>query len=151
LAFDENEHRLYVALANRDKVVAIDLRHGRVEQTFSTLPRGETQGGSFPVSLAIHDDRPFVADAGLNAVAVYDRLQERGKKGWPPDPNGLIPTEWYPVALSVVGKDADDAALLIASAKGTGAGPNGKKDSDGSYPYIFTLLHGSLAKVARSE
>ena len=64
------------------------------------------------------------------------------------EPLGFIPTDWYPSALAVHGDD-----LLIATAKGEGAGPNkvmGKnflRKRHRDHPYIPTLLKGSIARL----
>ena len=66
--------------------------------------------------------RLFVADSSLNAVAVFDAatLTKPGISfPLPREALGFIPTDWYPSALAVHGDD-----LLIATAKGEGAGPN---------------------------
>jgi len=61
---------------------------------------------------------------------------------------GFIPTDWYPSALAVRGSD-----LLIASAKGEGAGPNKQRGKTvyetkhKEHPYIPTLLKGSVARL----
>jgi DNA-binding beta-propeller fold protein YncE len=149
-----NEKLLYVTLSNSDIVTAIltdkDLTLNR---PFSTMPNQHFTG-SFPVALAQSSDgkRLFVADASLDAVAVFDMSSMLTS----PEPGGgmifggpgFIPTDWYPSALAVHGDD-----LLIATAKGEGAGPNkvmGKTSDEmkhREHPYIPTLLRGSIARL----
>ena len=95
--------------------------------------------------------RLFVADSSLNAVAVFDSAALT-KPGitfpLPQEALGFIPTDWYPSALSVQGDD-----LLIATAKGEGAGPNSgisqlkSERRHREHPYIATLMYGSLSRL----
>ncbi|NDD64044.1 MAG: hypothetical protein EBZ36_08715, partial [Acidobacteria bacterium] len=72
--------------------------------------------GQIPFGLALSPDerRLYVAEAGINAVAVVDtaRLSVLGH----------IPTAWFPSQVAV---SADGQTLYVASAKGYGSGPNG--------------------------
>ena len=108
----------------------------------------------YPSALARSADgkRLFVADASVNAVAVFDTSKvftNTAALAIPPRPPlGFIPTDWYPSALAVQGDD-----LLIATAKGQGTGPNkglGKTSYEvkhHGHPYIPTLLRGSIARL----
>ena len=144
------EETLYVALSNFDQVAAVATADGSVSRVLETvLP--QKFSGAFPVALAQSTDglRLFAADSSLDAVAVFDlsknssHLDESHLQAV-----GFIPTEWYPSALAVHGDD-----LLIASAKGEGAGPNkgtGKvlyEIRHRDHPYIPTLLRGSIARL----
>ena len=145
---------LYVALSNADMVDAFSTTDTPPEVSFNTDPSG--QHGSYPTALAVSRDgrRLFAADSSLNAIAVLDTSQQ--PEGWSgvarggPAPSvlGFIPTDWYPSALAVQGDD-----LLIATAKGQGAGPNkgmGKTSWEirhHEHAYIPTLLHGSIARL----
>jgi DNA-binding beta-propeller fold protein YncE len=66
------------------------------------------------------NNRLYVANAGENAVQAFDLGSMKSL--------GRIPTAWYPTAVAV----ESDGTLLIASAKGLGAGPSdhapGKND-----------------------
>ncbi len=154
LELSPDEKRLYVALANADRVAVIDTASGQVAGMLSTELPGQQYGGSVPNALAVNaaGTRLFVADASADDVAVFDLTQ-------PLDPGGaqkamgFIPTEWYPTALGIQGDH-----LFVASGKGEGTGPNSavlpKGKADDSYglgskhPYIATLIHGSLAQVS---
>jgi len=109
----------YVAMTNVDRVATVALGAtprvvgGTELRLFDKGPYG-TQ----PSALAISRDgsRLYVALAGLNAVAVIDAR----------DPIhlhrlGLIPTGWYPTALTLA---ADDHTLLVVNTKGYGHDPN---------------------------
>ena len=154
LLLSPNEKWLYVALSNADAFAAVDTASGDVSHVFSTNLPGQTHAGTYPGALAQSSDgtRLFVADASLNAVAVFDigaLLAEPGVSA--PSPRkalGFIPTDWYPSALAVHGDD-----LLIATAKGESSGPNsgsGQLNSERrrhEHPYIATLMYGSLSRL----
>jgi len=147
LLLNADASRLYVALANRDRVAEVDTRRGMVTRLLSTELPGERQGGTYPNALALSGDGRdlFVADAGANAVAVLGLQDGRAR--------GFVPTEWYPTALARVGD-----RLLIATGKSRGTGPNGGPnaprqgiDERLGYPYIASLIRGSLASVDLAE
>jgi DNA-binding beta-propeller fold protein YncE len=153
-----NEQILYVALSNADSVAAINAHTGTVQAFFSThLPKQEFSGNE-TVSLAQSNDgeRLFAANAAANSVAVFDTAEisaKRANRGAPLAALGFIPTEWYTLAVAVAGND-----LLIATGKGLGTGPNGDEKSKEElskhkkdYPYIPTLLRGSIARLKLDE
>src|SRR5215469_879963 len=110
-----DEKALYVTISNRDKIAVIDAESGRVLRMLNARLADQQFGGAIPLGLAQSDDgkRLFVADAGLDAIAVFDTDAQKL------DPLGFIPTEWYPTALASV-----KGELIVASGKGTGTGPN---------------------------
>jgi DNA-binding beta-propeller fold protein YncE len=150
LLLSPDEQRLYVALANADAVAAVSTATGKVERWYSTELKDQKYGGTSPLALAQSPDgkRLFVADANLNAVAVFDVSANAGDASQDQAALGFIPTEWYPSALAVRGGE-----LFVATAKGTGTGPNTGLSRIPSArrhrenPYIPTLLYGSLATV----
>ncbi len=142
---------LYVALANSDRIAVLDPREGGgVMGYLSAKLPGQEYGGSYPIALAQSKDGKFIyaACASLDAVAVFD--MEELTHGAPLLPDGFIPTEWYPTALTV-----HNGELLITTGKGTGTGPNNMtsrlRPKDPRRTYIGTLLHGSLARVNIAE
>jgi hypothetical protein len=151
LLLNKDESRLFVALANADRVAVVDTESGQVAASLNTEMPGENYGGTFPNALALSaaGDRLYVADASANAVGIFD-------VGHPGAASanalvhalGFIPTEWYPTALAVA-KDH----LLVVTGKGEGTGPNGKLLPPGpgqtrpNFPYIPTLIHGSVASI----
>jgi DNA-binding beta-propeller fold protein YncE len=162
LTLNRRESVLYVALANRDSVAAIAL--GRVKKShaamhvagfFDTRLPGQSYFGAVPNALALSPDgnRLYVADASLNAIAVFNPHSLTRKVKTPIHAYGFIPTEWYPTALA-----ATPDHLYIATGKGQGTGPNNfpqpgaaREASPGPpMTYIPTLLYGSLATVERS-
>ncbi|MGH9540918.1 MAG: bifunctional YncE family protein/alkaline phosphatase family protein [Terriglobales bacterium] len=148
LLLSRDGRRLYVALANADRVAAVSLRGGPPAWLDTTLP-GERYGGSTPNALAESPDghNLFVADASLDAVAVFGI--ENLRAGRVERARGFIPTEWYPVALATA-----RGALWIAAGKGQSTGPNGTLPvvphggrARLGHPYIGALLHGSIARL----
>jgi YVTN family beta-propeller protein len=93
--------------------------------------------GIIPFGLAVSPDekRVYVAESGINAVAVIDVSTLKVI--------GHIPTGWFPAKLKV---SPDGKKLIIANAKGFGSGPNGgltfKEGLAGSY--IGSLMYGNV-------
>ncbi|MFC5863644.1 beta-propeller fold lactonase family protein [Acidicapsa dinghuensis] len=151
---------MYVALANRDAVAAVNIGAGQfsVKGYFSTRLPGQNYFGAEPEALAISSDgsRLYVADAITDAVAVLDGKKLNGKEPEKfSEPIGFIPTEWMPMSMAVV-----SGKLYVATAKGHGTGPNnvpmemtnraGKRVTRKS-TYIGTLLYGSLASIDTAD
>jgi DNA-binding beta-propeller fold protein YncE len=166
---------LYVALANRDAVAAVDVEKNafRSKGYFDTRLPGQSYFGAEPDALALSGDgsRLYVANMGSDAVAVIDtkKLTASAAKQGMVEPVGFIPTEWMPMSLAVVSPTHGDMAamngapgsvagerLYVATDKGRGTGPNGfaQREAAGlpasrqkDSTYIPTLLYGSLAAV----
>ncbi|HZC25232.1 MAG TPA: phosphoesterase [Candidatus Binatia bacterium] len=153
LMLNQSETLLFLAVSNRDSVIAISLDTRRPVAFLNATPRGVNYlSGLYPTALAHSADgkRLFVAYSSLDAVAVFD-TPEVGPNADTmilSGDRGLIPTDWYPSALAVHGDD-----LLIATAKGEGTRPNkemGKlvyEAKHKEHPYIPTLLRGSIARL----
>jgi DNA-binding beta-propeller fold protein YncE len=151
---------LYVALANRDAVAAVNVGAGQfsVKGFFDTRLPAQSYFGAEPEALALNANgsRLYVADAITDAIAVIDTKKLNGKisKTGMVEPEGFVPTEWMPMAMAFV-KSSQGATLYVATAKGKGAGPNPypapELNPDKSLPkktnYIATLLYGSLATL----
>lgn len=150
---------MYVALANRDSVAAINIAAGQFSAKgyFDTRLPHQSYFGAEPEALAVSPDgtRLYAADAITDAVAVLDtaRLKGRAAKQGMVEPIGFVPTEWMPMSMAFTG-----GKLYVATAKGKGTGPNNfpQRQADwqkatGTRPqpstYIATLLYGSLAVV----
>ena len=141
-----------MALSNLDQIAEVSTRDGTVTGYFSTTPSAQEFPGAYPTALAQSSDGKylFVANSSLDAVAVFDTSTASPVSN-SQDPQagmGFIPTDWYPSALAVQGSD-----LLIATAKGEGAGPNkqmGKTAEEikhHQHAYIATLIRGSVARL----
>jgi DNA-binding beta-propeller fold protein YncE len=157
---------LYVALANRDAVAAVNIAAGQfaVKGYFDTRLPGQSYFGAEPVALAINADgsRLYVANMASDAVALLDPRQltlKTAKQGMV-EPIGFVPTEWMPISMAFL-PSATGGRLFVATDKGKGTGPNnfpqreieGSKSRRLSKPatYIGTLVYGSLASLDAAE
>jgi DNA-binding beta-propeller fold protein YncE len=145
---------MYVALANRDAVAAVNVGGDQfsVKGYFDTRLPQQSYFGAEPEALAVSPDgsRLYVANAISDAIAVMDttKLTAKAAKEGMVEPIGFMPTEWMPMSMSFTGDK-----LYVATAKGKGTGPNnfaqrqapGQHGRQGSSTYIGTLLYGSLA------
>ena len=164
-AFSPGEKTLYVALANRDAVAAVNVSAGQfaVKGYFDTRLPGQSYFGAEPVALAVNADgsRVYVANMAMDAIAVIDprKLTPKAAKTGMVEPDGFIPTEWMPMSLAFVATPSG-GKLYVATDKGKGIGPNNfpqkiaesqPHQRSGSSTYIATLLYGSLAAIDESE
>jgi YVTN family beta-propeller protein len=129
--------RVFVSNTNNDSVTVIDATNHRVTATIELnifnemFSRWRKQGlrisaeqeltlkrlrGQIPFGMALSSDerRLYVAEAGINAIAVIDTERARVL--------GHIPTAWFPSQLAL---SRDNKHLYVANAKGFGSGPNG--------------------------
>jgi YVTN family beta-propeller protein len=90
-----------------------------------------------PSGVALHDARLYVAESGINAVAVIDTQKMELIEH--------IPAGWNPTTVAVA---PNGDSLYIVNAKGKGAGSNGGKAHDSQEPsYIGSLEYGSMTAV----
>lgn len=144
----------YVAKANSDSLGLIQVSNNRRLPDFDLSPLHITLGdghqihGAYPNALAVSPDngRLYVAEAGLNSVAVLDTTN-------PTQPRllGRLPTGWYPTALSL---SADGRYLYVVNAKGIGEDINpattGNPTATGLASFIgvdSNYIFGSVQKV----
>lgn len=144
------ENAVYVALAHDDAVVKVSADGSSVlEQTglspfvgpeFGTQfldAQGRPLRGVMPSGVAVHDGRVYVAESGIDAVAVLDAATMKVMEH--------IPVGWNP---SAVGFSPDGKTLYVINTKGKGTGPNGGKEHNPSAPsYIGSLEMGSLSVI----
>ena len=165
-ALDPEGKTLYVALANRDAVAAVNVEGDQfaVKGYFDTRLPGQSYFGAEPLALALNGNgsRLYVANMGSDAVAVIDtrKLRAPTAEEGMVEPDGFVPTEWLPFALAFVpGSDGGD--LYVATAKGHGTGPNNFAQGEteetklrhykSDRTYIGTLLYGSLATLHETD
>ena len=134
------DNRVFVSNGNNDTISVIDTEKDVVIQTIrlGLDRRLERLRGIIPFGLTLSPDkkRLYVAEAGINAVAVVDT--EGGRV------LGHIPTGWFP---SKVAASPDGRFLVVANAKGFGSGPNG---GPGFVPgpegvYIGNIMKGTVS------
>ena len=161
MLLNQDEHTLYVAMANAatakaDGVAAVDLERGVPQRCYRAALDSKDGPGAASIAIALSADEKhlYAAAASLNAVAVFKtKPNDRTSDG--PDvefPVGFVPTEWYPSATALAGKD-----LLIASAKGESSGPNNMKAAaqtelhPNPHPYIATLIGGAIQRLSLEQ
>ncbi len=152
---------VYVSLAHEDAVAVLSPEGDRQLAEIALTPfagqpfagqrfagqrfhdrQGRPLRGVMPAGLALHGERLYVTEAGLDAVAVIDTRWRRVL--------GHMPVGWYP---SAVGISADGTELLVVNTKGRGAGPNGGAAfyPDGTGSYIGEREFGSLSVLPLGE
>jgi YVTN family beta-propeller protein len=137
---------VYVALAHEDAVAKISADGRRILAQAELSPFTETRfqdshgrplRGVMPSGLALSDGRVYVAEAGINAVAVLDAATLQFVEH--------IPVGWNPSAIAF---SPDGKTLYVVNTKGKGAGPNGGSQHDPNAPtYIGSLEFGSLSAI----
>ncbi len=153
---------LYVALANRDAVAAVNVdgKDFSIKGYFDTRLPGQSYFGAEPVALAVDatGQRLYVADMASDAVAVMDtrKLDDKAARAGMIEPDGFVPTEWLPFSMAF-----SKGKLYVATAKGQGTGPNNFPQREtnetqehhykSGHTYIGTLLYGSLAAIDAAE
>ncbi len=133
---------VFVSNGTNDNISVISIRKDTVVETIYLKPdkRIRQFRGVIPFGLALSPDnkRLYVAESGINAVAVIDAEKLKVL--------GHIPTGWFPAKLKV---SNDGKKLIITNAKGFGSGPNGGTSfhigPEGSY--IGTLMKGTVQIV----
>jgi DNA-binding beta-propeller fold protein YncE len=129
LAVNDKGSALYVAAANEDRIAVVDPDRERLVASVelpapgdavfglgrSGPPDASETFGLSPDALAVSPDQRtlYVAEAGLNSVAVYDVTHPHAPKF-----RGRIPTGWYPTAVTV---SPDGNELYVTNAKGAGS------------------------------
>jgi YVTN family beta-propeller protein len=131
---------VFVSNGNNDCVSVIDMERDTVVNTIflNPEPRLGKLRGLIPFGVAVSPDqkRLFVAEAGINALAVIDIPAMKVV--------GHIPTGWFPAKVEV---SPDGQKLIVTNAKGYGSGPNGGRNftlgPEGSY--IGSLMKGTVS------
>ena len=133
---------VFVSNGNNDNISVISIEQDSVISTIYLKPddRIKQFRGVIPFGLALSPDqkRLYVAESGINAIAVINVSDLKVM--------GHIPTGWFPSKVEV---SRDGKNLIIANAKGYGSGPNGGVDfepgPEGSY--IGSLMKGTVQIV----
>ncbi len=128
---------VYVSNGNNDNISVIDVKQSKVISSIE-LKLDERLGnlkGVIPFGLTLSPDqkRLFVAEAGINAVAVIDVASQKVL--------GHIPAGWFPSKLKVT---PDGRQLIVANAKGFGSGPNGGKNFKPPFDHPYADYIGAL-------
>jgi len=131
----------YVFISNgtNDNITVLDAKKKTIVRHIKLSPdtRISKLRGIIPFGLDISPDgkKVYVAESGLNAIAVID-VETLAV-------SGHIPAGWFPAKIKV---SPDGKKLVVANAKGFGSGPNGGRDfktgPEGSY--IGSLMKGTV-------
>ncbi len=133
---------VFVSNGTNDNISVISIEKDTIIHTIYLKPdqRIKQFRGVIPFGLALSPDnkRLYVAESGINAIAVI-RISDFKVMGH-------IPTAWFPSKVEV---SKDGQKLIIANAKGFGSGPNGgatfKRGAESSY--IGSLMKGCIQIV----
>lgn len=141
-----DDEGVYVSLAHEDAVVKINAEGTRVMAQTPLTPftgvrfrdvEGRPLRGVMPSGLAVRDHRLYVAESGIDAVAVLDTASLSVREH--------IPVGWNPSAVVV---SPDGSTLYVVNTKGKGSGPNGgAAHSAGAPSYIGSLEYGSVSAI----
>ena len=123
MALSQDGLFVFVANANSDTVSVIRSDLGQVVETISCRPEGRLPFGSGCNALVLGKDGQtlYVANGTNNCVAVVKLGTKAGAAGQAPEASrlvGLIPTGWYPGALTI---SSDGKKLVVANVKGVGS------------------------------
>jgi YVTN family beta-propeller protein len=101
---------LFVANTNSNTVSVIDTAKGKVVQTISTQPWPEASVGYEPDAITLTSDGHLLVTLGrANAVAVYRYSSAQQPVSYV----GLLPTDYFPAAITTVGKQ-----VLVSNTRG---------------------------------
>ena len=142
-----SDDAVYVALAHDDAVAKVSADGARLLAQAELSPfegarfrdsQGRHLRGVMPSGIALGGGRLYVAESGINAVAVLDPGTLQVKEH--------IPVGWNPSAVAL---SPDAETLYVVNTKGRGTGPNGGAAHDSSAPsYVGALEYGSLSIIA---
>jgi len=130
---------VFVSNGNNDNISVISIEKDTVINTIYLKPdtRVRQFRGVIPFGLALSPDqkRLYVAESGINAIAVIDAVSLKVL--------GHIPSGWFPSKIEV---SRDGRKLIVANAKGFGSGPNGGETfrATGQGSYIGGLMKGTV-------
>lgn len=137
---------VFVSLAHDDAIakVSADGSHVLAQTELTPFTGGrykDAQGrplrGVMPGGIAVHDGKVYVAESGIDAVAILDEATLQVSEH--------VPVGWNPSAVSFA---PDGKTLYVINTKGKGAGPNGGKQHDANLPsYIGSLELGSVSAI----
>ena len=133
---------VFVSNGTNDNISVISIEKDTIVHHIYLKPDDRVRQfrGVIPFGLALSPDqkRLYVAESGINAVAVIDVSSFKVL--------GHIPTGWFPSKIEV---SLDGKKLIIINAKGYGSGPNGgvtfETPPEGSY--VGSLMKGTLQVV----
>ncbi len=135
---------LFVANTSDDSVSVIDTGAGKVVQTIETRPWPTSKVGYEPTGMALTDDGHLLVSLGrANAIAVY---RYAGDPLEPVSYLGLLPTDYFPAAVAVVG-----GKVVVTNSRGIDArGPELTfSKGAGTVPAVGHGTHSTTASLTR--
>lgn len=126
---------LFVSNGHNDSITVIDrTTHGVLGEIGLRITGLETLRGVMPTGLAMDPQSGllYVAEAGINAVAVVDPARR--------EVLGHLPVGWFPSALEV-----REGTLYVANAKGHGTGPNAGREAPHPRDVPSENQHGTVS------
>jgi YVTN family beta-propeller protein len=141
---------VYVSLAHEDAVAAVSVDGTHVVAQAALTPftgrqytdvQGRALRGVMPSGLAVRDHRLYVAESGIDAVAVLDTSSMSVMEH--------IPVGWNPSAVVL---SPDGKTLYVVNTKGKGTGPNAGQGHNPTAPsYVGSLEYGSVSAIPLDE
>jgi YVTN family beta-propeller protein len=141
------ENAAFVSLAHEDEVVKVSADGSRLLAEAALSPfsgrrfednEGRPLRGVMPSGLTVRNGRVYVAESGIDAVAVLDADSLKAVE--------QIPVGWNPSAVEL---SPDGKTLFVVNTKGKGAGPNAGEKHDPATPtYVGSLEMGSLSAIS---
>ncbi|MCL4782658.1 MAG: bifunctional YncE family protein/alkaline phosphatase family protein [Bryobacterales bacterium] len=135
------EEAVYVSTWPNDEIAVID----RATLTLSgeiplRIPGLESFRGILPGRMAFDaaSNRLYVAEAGINAVAVIDPAQRKVL--------GHLPVGWFPTDVQI-----HEGNLYVVNAKGQGTGPNASREEALPARRMADFGHGTLSVIPLPE
>jgi YVTN family beta-propeller protein len=135
---------LFVANTNSDTISVINTKSDKVVQTIETKPWPSSDTGYAPTGIAMGPSNHLLVTLGrANALAVY---KYEGKPQEPVSYLGLLPTDYYPADVAVVGRQ-----IVVTNTRGIDArGPNLTFNKGfGTTPATSHGTHSTTASLTR--
>ncbi len=141
---------VFVALAHDDALEKVSADGSQSLATVALTPfhgaafedsHGRPLRGVMPSGVDVNGGNVYVAESGIDAVAVVDGSTMQVEEH--------IPVGWNPSALAF---SPDSKILYVVNTKGKGAGPNAGKGHDPKMPtYVGSLELGSLSAIRLAD
>ncbi len=145
-----NADAVYVSLAHEDAVAKISPNGTQLLAQIALSPftgprfqdvQGRALRGIMPSGLALHNGSVYVAESGINAIAVIDTASMQVVSH--------LPVGWNPSAVAL---SPDGKTLYVVNTKGKGTGPNAGAAHNANDPtYVGSLELGSLSAIQLSN
>ncbi len=145
MALSKDGSGLFVADANNNSVLAIDLTTNKATEKINSALAPQVPYGSTPNSVCLcKDDKVLlIANADNNYLAVFDVSEPYKARSL-----GFIPVGWYPTSVRY---DEVSNKILVADGKGLTSMANPKGPEPGirnkNEQYIGTLFKGTLSII----